>query len=728
MKNVNLKIEGMTCASCALNIEKALSKIEGVKASTVNFATESGTFEVSDDLSTEVIISSIEKQGYSAFKGKGPSDNTSSNELLRPIVSMLLALVVFYLAMGPGKNQFTKQVNWYLQLVLITPVFFWIGHRFQKAIWIFFRTGTSTMNTLIGFGTAAAYYYSMFITLAPKTAIKLGMNMHVYYEAVGFIISFVFLGKFFEEKAKKKARKELDNLLRVSTKSAWVKQGEDFQEIALEEVAKGDIIRVRPGEKIPVDGKIIEGESEIDESMLSGEPLPVLKGKDAQVFAGTINGYSVITFKAMKVGNDTMLAGIIKFVETAQQSKAPIQLLADKISSYFVPAVLVIAVLTFLGWYFLGPEPLWGNALSSMIAVLVIACPCALGLATPTAVVVATGVASKRGLLIGGGEIIEKGDGVNTIIFDKTGTLTFGKPFVKHVTLFDGNIREEQFLQEVSSIESFSEHPLSRAILEYAKEKGVKPGFPESFEVVSGKGIKAKLNGLEYHIGSSRFLNENNIVCSYETDKSGSQVFVARGGDLVGLIIVDDKVKEQARPTIAKLKEDLVTPWLISGDNTKTVSAVALELGIPEYVGNCLPIDKATYVEKLKSEGKKVAMIGDGINDAPALAKADLSIAMGTGTDVAMDASDVVIIDGDISKVDDFIRLSRKTMRIIKQNLFLSFVYNTLLIPLAAGAFYPIFNWSFPPVLASVAMGLSSISVVTNSLRINGFFNGTRRS
>ncbi len=727
MKSLSLKIEGMTCASCALNIEKALSKVDGVKSSTVNFATESGTFEVSDELQSDVLISEIVKQGYSAHDGSDGTSSKESNELFRPILSMVLALLVFYLAMGPGKNQFSRQVNWILQLTLITPVFFWIGHRFQKAIWIFLRTGTSTMNTLVGFGTAAAYYYSLFITLAPETAVKLGMNMHVYFEAVGFIISFVFLGKFFEEKAKRKARRELDNLLRVSTKSAWVKQGEEFVEVALEDVKKNDIVRVKPGEKIPVDGIILEGEGEIDESMLSGEPLPVFKTKNDQVYAGTINGLSVLTFKAQKVGSETMLAGIIKFVETAQQSKAPIQLLADKISSYFVPTVLVIAILTFMGWYFFGPEPLWGNALSSMIAVLVIACPCALGLATPTAVVVSTGVASKRGLLIGGGEVIEKGEGVDTIIFDKTGTLTFGKPFVKDITLFDQNVDEMTFLHEVASIESFSEHPLSKAILEYAKEKGVKPGFPESFEVVSGKGIKAKLGGSEFLIGSARIMNENNVPCEIVTEQTGSQVFVSKNGVLTGLIIVDDKVKDQAKPTINKLKADKVTPWLISGDNSKTVSSVANELGIPEFVGNCLPVDKATYVEKLKSEGRKVAMIGDGINDAPALAKADLSIAMGTGTDVAMDASDVVIMDGDISKVDDFIRLSRRTMTIIKQNLFLSFVYNTLLIPLAAGVFYPIFNWTFPPVLASVAMGLSSISVVTNSLRINGFFDEIRR-
>jgi len=726
IKDLSLKIEGMTCASCALNIEKAMSKVDGVESSMVNFATESGTFKVDENIKVEDLITEISKQGYSAHT-KDSKITNSSETLMKPVVAMILALVVFYFAMGPGKNQLVGQANWYLQMILITPVFFWIGHRFQKAVLVFFKTGTSTMNTLVGFGTAAAYYYSTFITIFPSTAKKLGMNMHVYFEAVGFIIAFVYLGKFFEEKAKKKAKAELDNLLRISTKTARVKRGDGFVEVPLEEVKKNDILQVKPGEKIPVDGKVIEGESDVDESMLSGEPLPVSKEKGSQVFAGTINGLFVITFKAQKVGSETMLAGIISFVETAQQNKAPIQLMADKISSYFVPVVLVISVLTFFGWFFFGPEPVWGNALSSMIAVLVIACPCALGLATPTAVVVSTGVASKKGMLIGGGDIIEKGDGVDTIIFDKTGTLTYGKPFVKNVRLLNDR-KTEEFLYEVASIESFSEHPLSKAILNYAKEKEITLGFPESFEVVSGKGIKAKLNGDDFLIGSSRFLLENNVHFDLEVETTGSQVYVSKNGIVQGLIIVDDKVKEQSKPTITKLLKDKVTPWLISGDNNKTVEAVAKELNIPKYVGGCLPVDKAAYVEELKSKGHKVAMIGDGINDAPALAKADLSIAMGTGTDVAMDASDVIIMDGDISKVDDFVRLSRKTMSIIKQNLFLSFVYNTMLIPLAAGVFYPIFSWTFPPVLASVAMGLSSISVVLNSLRINGYLDEARRS
>lgn len=726
-KELNLKIEGMTCASCALNIEKAMDKVEGVESSMVNFATESGTFKVDENIKVEDLIKEISKQGYSAHT-KDTQITGRSETLRKPVIAMILALVVFYFAMGPGKNQLTRQTNWYLQMILITPVFFWIGHRFQKAVLIFFKSGSSTMNTLVGFGTAAAYYYSSFITLFPSTAKILGMNMHVYFEAVGFIIAFVYLGKFFEEKAKKKAKSELDNLLRISTKTARIKRGDEFVEVPLEEVKKNDILQVKPGEKISVDGKVIEGQSDVDESMLSGEPLPVSKQKGSQVFAGTINGLSVITFKAQKVGSETMLAGIINFVETAQQNKAPIQLMADRISSYFVPVVLVISVLTFCGWFFFGPEPLWGNALSSMIAVLVIACPCALGLATPTAVVVSTGVASKKGMLIGGGDIIEKGDGVDTIIFDKTGTLTYGKPFVKEISLLCENVSEDSFLYEVASIESFSEHPLSKAILSYAKENGVTPGFPESFEVVSGKGIKAKFSGNDFLIGSSRYLNENQVHIIEESNQTGSHVYVSKNGVVQGLIIVDDKIKEQSKPTIAKLLKDKVTPWLISGDNKQTVEAVARELDIPKYVGNCLPVDKAKYVEELKNKGHKVAMIGDGINDAPALAKADLSIAMGTGTDVAMDASDVVIMDGDISKVDDFVRLSRKTMSIIKQNLFLSFVYNTLLIPLAAGVFYPIFNWTFPPVLASVAMGLSSISVVLNSLRINGYLNETRRS
>ncbi|OUR99726.1 copper-translocating P-type ATPase [Halobacteriovorax marinus] len=718
MKELHLKIDGMSCASCASTIEREVGALDGVTLCSVNFATSGALIEVTNADIQTVIEEKIRELDFFVVED-GSDTKKSENTLMKFSISITFSIFLFLFAMGPLMHWPSHQANHYIQFFLALPVWIWIGLRFQKSVLTFFRTGRSNMNTLIGIGTSAAFLYSTFITFFSELSINLGLTQNVYFEAVGFIISFVYLGNYFEERAKRKTKEALDSLLKLSVKDALVKRGDEFVEVGISKVVIGDIIRVKPGGKFPVDGKIIEGSSAVDESMLSGEPIPVTKSTGDKVFSGTINGDSVIDFKAQKVGSDTFLAQIVHFVEAAQNNKPQIQRYADKVSSVFTPIVITMAVITFCLWFFLGSEPIWGNSISNFIAVLVIACPCALGLATPTAVVVATGKASLKGLLIGGGEVIEKANGIDAIVFDKTGTLTLGRPEVVEFKTF-GDEDSQVILKDVASIEAFSEHPLSKAVINYAAKSDLKLSEPDFFEVHKGKGIEADIAGSAYIIGSQKLLEEFEIDLSEDapSEKVGSFIYVAKDKKFVSKFVVGDKIKPNAKEMIAKLKARGIETWLITGDNEIVGNAVASELAIDQVVSNCLPLDKASHIEEIKKSGKKVAMVGDGINDAPALAIADLSLAMGTGTDVAISASDVTIVKGDIEKVVSFIDLSYGTMKIIKQNLFLSMIYNSLLIPIAAGALVLIDGPLMPPILASVAMGLSSISVVSNSLRI----------
>lgn len=718
MSLVSLKIDGMSCASCASSIEKGVSGINGVSRSEVNYAVETGTFEIENNELEAKIKDKIKELGYSVVDSREEKPVSDSSEnFFKFAVSITLALLIFSLAMWPLKNWPTQKINWYIQFFLCTPIWGWIGLKFQKSLLVLLRTGRSNMNTLIGLGTTAAFLYSAFITFFSDYSLEIGLTQKVYFEAVGFIISFVYLGQFFEDKAKKKTTEALNSLFKLSTKNAFVLRDGEVIETPVSEVSKGDTLRVKPGEKFPVDGKITKGHSSIDESMISGEPIPILKTIGEKVFAGTINGEGVIDFKALKVGSDTFLSQIITFVENAQGSKPKIQKYADKISSIFTPSVIVVSLITFFSWYLLGPEPLWGNSVSNFIAVLVVACPCALGLATPTAVVVATGRASLKGLLIGGGEVIEKAVDIDTIIFDKTGTITEGRPSVVEIKLNDSR---EHILSDLASIEQFSEHPLSLAIVKYAKEKNISLDEPDAFEIIKGKGVRAEINGLDYIIGNKKLLIENDIAINnnYSPSEVGSYVYIAIDKIHEGIIIIGDKIKDSSKDTIRRFKERGIKTYMITGDNEIVAKSVADELGIDVFIANALPLEKSNYVMKLQDEGRIVAMVGDGVNDAPALAKANLSIAMGTGTDVAINASDVTIVKGELSKGLEFIELSKGTMNIIKQNLFLSMIYNSLLIPIAAGVLVVFNGPMMPPVLASIAMALSSISVVSNSLRI----------
>lgn len=719
METIHLKIVGMSCASCATTIEKEVATLDGVNSSSVNFAVETGRFEVQNVGTRATIVEKIKSLGYSS----SDSENTNANikkvdeSLSKFVTSIILASMIFALAMWPLKGWPSKDVNWYLQLILCFPIWGWVGLKFQKSLIHFLKSGKSNMNTLIGLGTTAAFLYSLFITIFTEYSIQAGLTQKVYFEAVGFIISFVYLGQYFEEKAKRKTTEALNSLFQLSSKNATLVIDGALKEVRIEDVKVGDVIRVKPGEKFPVDGKIVKGGSAIDESMISGEPIPISKQSGDQIYTGTINGDSIIEYRATKVGNDTFLSQIINFVEQAQNSKPEIQKYADKISSIFTPVVIVLSIITFLTWFFVGPMPVWGNSISNFIAVLVIACPCALGLATPTAVVVATGRASLKGLLIGGGDVIEKAVGIDTVIFDKTGTITEGRPSVIEVKIKD---QDEAILKDVASIEQFSEHPLSKAIVKYSKEKGIELSEPDSFEIVKGKGLIAEIEGNEYFIGNEKLLNENNVLLdnSLVLAKVGSFVYISKNGAHVGSITIGDKIKKSSKETIDQFKKRGIETWMITGDNEVIAESVSKELEIDHFIANALPLEKSTQLEKLQSLGKIVAMVGDGVNDAPALAKANLSMAMGTGTDVAINASDVTIVKGDLSKALEFIELSEGTMIIIKQNLFLSIIYNSLLIPVAAGVLVIFGGPMMPPVLASVAMVMSSISVVSNSLRI----------
>jgi Cu+-exporting ATPase len=714
---VNKKVIGMSCAGCAANIENALKDFDGLESASVNFATESAQFVLKDKGAWHLVEAKIEELGFSLSDEKQEKDE--SDDLKKFFISITLSLLIFLLAMGPLKNLPNPKVNWIIQMLLALPIWIWIGSSFQKSLLNFIRSGQSNMNTLIGIGTTAAYIYSAFISIFTQTSVEMGLTQRVYFEAIGFIISFVFLGHYFESKAKKKAKEALNSLLEIGAKTAWVKRDQEWSEVSIKDVEVGDYLRVKPGEKIPVDGKINKGKSSIDESMISGEPLPVVKTIGDSIYAGTINGESVLEFKAQKVGKDTFLSQIVNFVENAQNNKPEIQRLADKISGIFVPIVVVVAIATFALWFLVGPSPKWGNAISNMIAVLVIACPCALGLATPTAVVVATGRASIKGLLIGGGEVIEKGTKINSIIFDKTGTLTEGKPKVVEFSVIEGE-NSQEILTAVASIESYSEHPIAKAIVKFGEDQNVEFDDPDMFENISGMGLEAEFQEHDYLVGNRKLLAENEVDLSAEIkpSKVGSYIYISRNKKFVGIMVVGDQIKPEAHKMIQNFHKIGVETWLITGDNELVAKEVATELGIQNYAAGTMPLEKAKYVEQLKAQGKKVVMIGDGVNDAPALAKADLSMAMGTGTDVAINASDVTIVHGDISKAYDFLILSRETLKIIKQNLFLSFVYNTLLIPVAAGVLYVFGGPLMSPVFASIAMGLSSISVVSNSLRI----------
>jgi Cu+-exporting ATPase len=717
---VDLPITGMTCANCVQNVERALRKVDGVLNVVVNLATEKATVEYVPSLvDLGTLTRAVEDAGYGVILVQDEvsaedvearareQEITHQRRLL--IVGLIFTVPTFLLSMGVDLGLLPEfGMRKYVLLALATPVQFYVGWQFYRGTWKSLKQLSAGMDTLIAMGSSAAYFYSLAATFL--------IGGHVYYETAAMIITLIVLGKYLEAKAKGRTSESIKRLMGLRPRTARVIRDGAEMDVPVEEVQVGDVIVVRPGEKIPVDGAVVEGRSAVDESMVTGESLPVAKEVGDEVIGATINKSGSFKFQATKVGRDTVLAQIIRLVEQAQGSKAPVQRLADRVAGVFVPSVIAVAVATFLGWFFLGGTGL-ERALINMVAVLVIACPCALGLATPTAVMVGTGKGAERGILIKSGESLERAGTLDTVVLDKTGTITRGQPAVTDVVA-NGALSRDEVLRLAASAERGSEHPLGEAIVEAAEAEGLSLGEVQDFEAVAGQGIKVALNGRHALLGNLRFMRENGVAFEAvegDVDRLQSEgktaVVLALDGDVAGVIAVADTVKEGSQEAVARLHEMGLEVVMISGDNERTARAIADQVGIDRVLAEVLPEDKAQEVQKLQEEGHVVAMVGDGINDAPALAQADIGIAIGTGTDVAMEVGDIVLMRGDLRSVPAAIELSRKTMGTIRGNLFWAFAYNTAGIPIAAlGILVP---W-----MAAAAMAFSSIFVVSNSLRL----------
>ena len=749
-EEATFEVTGMSCASCVGRVEKALGDVPGVSAVSVNLATEKASVSyLPEEVSARELESAVEAAGYGLVNQKsgGEAEDAHEREYGKLRKNLLVAAgltALILLGSLPHMLGFEAPVPMGVLnlglLMLATPVQFWAGWRFYRGAWGAARHGQANMNTLVALGTSAAYLYSAAAALAPGL---FAGRADVYFDTSALIITLILLGRLLEARAKGRTNDAIRKLAGLQAKTARVVRGGEEADIPVEEVQTSDVVVVRPGEKIPVDGRVISGESAVDESMITGESIPVTKRAGDEVFGATINTSGAFRFEATNVGADTALSRIIKMVEEAQGSKAPIQRLADRISGVFVPVVMGVAALTFAVWLAFGPEPALTFAVLNMVAVLIIACPCALGLATPTSIMVGTGKGAEDGILVKGGEALEGAHRLDTIVLDKTGTLTRGEPELTDVLAADGGasgISEDELLGLLAAAESGSEHPLGEAIVAGARSRGLDPRGAEAFEAVSGGGIRATVDGREVLVGNARFLSEagvseNGLAPRAEELSAGGKtpVFAAVDGRYAGLVAVADTVKEESREAVHRLHEMGLTVAMLTGDNRRTAEAIAAKLGIDRVLAGVRPEDKAKEVERLQGGGKKVGMVGDGINDAPALARADIGIAIGTGTDVAMDAADLTLISGDVRGVARAIKLSKATIRNIRQNLFWAFAYNVALIPVAAGVLYPLFaGGSVPealapalgeygflnPILAAAAMALSSVTVLSNALRL----------
>jgi P-type Cu+ transporter len=740
-------VTGMTCASCVGRVERALEKVPGVLEASVNLANERATVEY---LAGEVEPHDLEKVVEGAGYGVVQKDKGSSVEGSRAreygklkadffVAAALTALIL----LGSLPHMFGFMLPVPLGslniglLLLATPVQFWAGRRFYRGAWGALKHWQANMNTLVVMGTSAAYLYSVVATLAP--GLFAAGRADVYFDTSTLIITLILLGRLLEARAKGRTNEAIKKLAGLQAKTARVVRDEVEVDVPVEDVEVGDIVVVRPGEKIPVDGMVLSGESAVDESMITGESIPVTKREGDEVIGATMNTSGSFRFEATKVGEDSALHQIMRMVEEAQGSKAPIQRLADRISAVFVPAVMGGAAVTFLIWLLLGPEPALTFALLNTVAVLIIACPCAMGLATPTSIMVGAGKGAESGILIKGGEALEGAHKLDTVVLDKTGTLTRGTPELTNVAVVDG-LHETQLLRLAASAERASEHPLGEAIVRGANDHGIPLAEIDAFEAVSGSGIRARIEGRDVLVGSLRFLSESGVSgdgllprAEELARESKIPIFVAVEGEPAGLVGVADVVRDEATEAVARLHSLGLEVAMLTGDIRHSAEAIARELGIDRVVSEVRPEDKVADVKRLQAEGRRVGMVGDGINDAPALAQADVGVAIGTGTDVAMEAADLTLISGDVRGVARAIGLSKATVRNIKQNLFWAFTYNVALIPVAAGVLYPLFSdGSVPevlrpvlgeygflnPVLAAVAMALSSVTVVSNALRL----------
>lgn len=719
-------ITGMTCAACSARIEKGLNKMPGIANANVNLALERATVEFNpSEVTIADIIAKVEKLGYSAHQKQEDQQQMDYREQhikdqqRKFIISAILSLPLLWTMVG--HFSFTSflylpdiLMNPWVQMILATPVQFIIGKQFYVGAYKSLRNGSANMDVLVVMGTSAAYFYSVYQAIVTSGTHH---GPHLYFETSAVLITLILLGKLFEAKAKGRSSEAIKKLMGLQAKTAIVVRDGVEIEIPLEEVVIGDTILVKPGEKIPVDGEVVEGTSAVDESMLTGESLPVDKNAGDEIYGSTINKNGFIKMKATKIGRDTALAQIIKVVENAQGSKAPIQRMADQISGIFVPIVVAFAILTFVVWIIWVRPGEFTPALEVLIAVLVIACPCALGLATPTSIMAGSGRAAEYGILFKGGEHLEQTQSIDTVVVDKTGTVTHGKPVLTDVTVASG-INEEQFLSLIGAAEKQSEHPLAQAIVEGIQEKGIELGNIEFFEAIPGYGVQATVSGQGVLIGTRRLMHqyginiEDVLPVMEKLEKDGKTAMLAGiNGQYAGLVAVADTIKETSREAIERLQKMGIKVIMMTGDNERTAQAIGKEVGVDSVIAEVLPEGKAEEVKKLQKQGKKVAMVGDGINDAPALATADIGMAIGTGTDVAMEAADITLIRGDLNSIADAILMSHKTMRNIKQNLFWAFAYNTIGIPIAAIGL-------LAPWVAGAAMAFSSVSVVLNALRL----------
>jgi Cu+-exporting ATPase len=734
---VEFPVTGMTCANCAMTIERTLKKkVPGVVNASVNFASERAHVEYIPALVTiDDMIGAIEKAGYGAIRPDEVLEDEDvelaarnaeiRNQTRKFLTGVVFAAPLFFLSMGRdfgllGLWSHEAWMNW-LFLALATPVQFYTGWDYYTGGWKSLKNGSANMDVLVAMGSSVAYFYSLSLLLYPP------LGAHVYFETSAVIITLIKLGKMLEARTKGKTGGAIRKLMGLRPKTATILENGKEKDIPLSLVAVGDTIIVRPGESVPVDGLVIEGKSSVDESMLTGEPLPVDKGPGAQVTGGTINGEGRLKFKATRVGKDTALARIIRLVQEAQGSKAPIQALADRVAAVFVPGVIGIAFVTFILWWVVG-----GNfvpAMIRMVAVLVIACPCALGLATPTAIMAGTGKGAEKGMLFKNSQALEMATKLDAIVLDKTGTITVGKPSVVNVIVSDAVVKDEQELLKIgASVERGSEHPLGRAIVREAEQRRIELFEPHNFKATSGRGVQAQINGQEVLVGKANWFDEMDLhfddakdQISALQDEGKTVMMVVMDRKLAGLIAVADTIKPESRETITELHGADLKVVMLTGDNVQTAKSIASQVGIHDIFAEIRPEEKSLKIKELQGNGEKVGMVGDGINDAPALAQADVGLAIGTGTDVAIETGDVILASGNLSGVSKAIKLSRSTMKTVKQNLFWAFFYNIILIPVAAGALYPFefipgFLRQLHPILAALAMAMSSITVVSNSL------------
>ena len=732
-------IQDMHCASCVATIEKALNSVSGVEEASVNLATNKATIRYDAHTSTiSVLEQAIRNAGYtpSAAAKKSTGEDTEQAARVKEISLLRRSLVVsgiltfFTLLLSfhtfiPLLSGIDRTFILYIMFLMVAPVQFYAGFRFYRGFWSALKRKSSDMNTLIAVGTSAAYFYSAIVTFFPNLVPE--ASRQVYYDTAAIIITLILFGRFLEAKAKGRTSEAIKKLMGLQAQTAFVERGGKEQRIPIEDVQTGDIVLVKPGQKFPADGIVVSGSSVVDESMVTGEPIPVEKKEGDTVIGATINKHGALRVKATKVGSETMLARIILLVEQAQGSKAPIQRIADKVAGIFVPVVVIIAVVTFIVWYFLGPEPSLVFALVNFVSVLIIACPCALGLATPTAIMVGTGKGAENGILVKNGEALETAHRVTTVVFDKTGTLTKGQPEVTDVIPVNG-MSSDELIEYAAAVEKNSEHPLGDAVMKTAERSPGNVGTATEFTAFPGKGVQAFYRGKIVLLGTKQFMEENSLriddirdeLSRLESDGK-TVMIIGIDTEAAGIIAVADTLKEDALQAVLDLRDSGKDVVLLSGDNKRTAQAIADKLSITTVIAEVLPEDKAAVITKLQKAGNVVAMAGDGINDAPALAQADIGIALGSGTDVAIEAGDIVLIKNRVTDVGRAFTLSSYTLKKIKQNLFFAFIYNIIGIPLAAGILYPFTGFLLNPMIAAAAMAMSSVSVLCNSLWMKKF-------